>query len=145
MAVWQFGLVLLGVVWALQALGTWIQMRHYRRVMGGISRQWSDGYLGAGNARSALGKGVILILVVGPDEIVRRLVLMEGRSIFARFEPRPEFEGMRLQALRDRKPLTGDPKIFASKGFKGALKQAVDQIDRVRQRTGPDAMALRPA
>lgn len=145
MAVWQLGLVLLGVVWVLQALGTWIQMRHYRRVMGGISRQWSDGYLGAGNARSALGKGVILILVVGPDDVVRRLLLMEGRSVFARFEPRPEFEGMRLQALRDREPAAGDAKVFGSKGFKGALGQAVDQIDRARRRTGSGMTMLRTA
>ncbi|TGT78992.1 transcriptional regulator, partial [Mesorhizobium sp. M5C.F.Ca.ET.164.01.1.1] len=29
MAIWQWALLLLFVVWALQSLGVWLQMRHY--------------------------------------------------------------------------------------------------------------------
>ena len=143
MAVWQLGLVLLGVVWLLQAAGTWVQMRHYRDVMGAISRQWSDGYLGAGNSRSALGKGVIVVLVVGPDGIIRRLMLMEGRSVFARFAPLQRFEGLHLAALDDPTAAPGGPKIAVSKGFSQALAQAGEQIERARHRSAMPVPGLK--
>lgn len=145
MAIWQLGLILLALVWLLQAAGTWVQMRHYRAVMGGISRQWSDGHLGAGTSRSALGKGVVLILVVGPDDIVRKLMVMEGRSVFARFEPREGFEGLQLAALRDLKPAPSGPKLAAARGFSRALAQAVEQIERARERASARAPSLAAA
>ena len=137
MALWQIGLILLGLVWALQAVGTWVQMRHYREVMGRISGQWSDGFLGAGTARAKLGRGVILLVVVGPDGTVRRVAAMQGRSVFARFTVLPEFEGLGLEALR-RGEGAGAGR---SKGFDKALAQAIDQIDRTRARSAVETPA----
>ena len=39
MAMWQWGLLALGVLWALQSLGVWYQMRHYGDVMKGIKER----------------------------------------------------------------------------------------------------------
>jgi glucitol operon activator protein len=124
---WQIALIVLAIVWALQALGTFVQMRHYRDVMGAISRRRSDGYLGAGNARSTFGKGVILVLVVAPDAQVRRLLVMEGRSVLAKFKPLSEFEGRSLDELRAGKAF-GE----TQKGREKALAMAIEQIDRAR-------------
>jgi glucitol operon activator protein len=96
---WQKGLMLLAVLWAFQAVGTWVQMRHYRRVLGEIARSWPDGYLGAHAVRSYLGKGVIAIVVATPDDIVRQVLVMEGRSVFAKFKACPEDQGLSLNAL----------------------------------------------
>jgi glucitol operon activator protein len=41
---WQWGLLALGVLWALQSLGVWYQMRHYGDVMKGITSKYNDGY-----------------------------------------------------------------------------------------------------
>ncbi|WP_342364259.1 transcriptional regulator GutM [Terrarubrum flagellatum] len=125
MAFWQTALIALAIVWGVQMVGVWLQMRHYRDIMGSISATWSDGRVGAGNARSLFGKGVILVLVVGPDDIVRRLLVMEGRSVFAKFKPLPEFEGRRLDSLRD--SAFGENE----KGRAQALAAAIAQIDRV--------------
>lgn len=125
MAFWQTALIVLAIVWGVQMIGVWLQMRHYRDIMGSISATWSDGRVGAGNARSVFGKGVILVLVVGPDDIVRRLLVMEGRSVFAKFKPLPEFEGRRLDSLRD--GAFGENE----KGRAQALTAAIAQIDRV--------------
>jgi glucitol operon activator protein len=124
---WQIALIVLVIAWGLQAFGTFVQMRHYREMMGAITRQWSDGYLGAGNARGALGKGVILLLVVGPDASVRRLLIMEGRSVLAKFQPLREFEGRPLDELR-----SGTALGTNQKGRETALAQAIAQIDRAR-------------
>ena len=130
MQIWQVILLVLVVVWGLQALGTFAQMRHYRDVMGSISRQWSDGHLGAGNARGAFGKGVILVLVVAPDGHVRRLLVMEGRSVLAKFKALDGFEGRSLDELR-----SGTVFGEGQKGREKALAQAIEQIDRARARS----------
>ena len=41
MAMWQWGLLALGVLWALQSLGVWYQMRHYGDVMKGITSKYN--------------------------------------------------------------------------------------------------------
>jgi glucitol operon activator protein len=126
MPIWQIGLILLVVVWLLQALGTWLQMRHYRQVMAAIRDRWSDGYLGVGNARASLGRGVILMLVVGPDDRVRDLLVMEGRSVLAKFKRLGAFDGRSLQSLRE------DESFNALRGRAHALEQAIQQIEKAK-------------
>jgi glucitol operon activator protein len=126
MPIWQIALILLVAVWLLQALGTWLQMRHYRQVMAGVQDRWSDGYLGVGNARASLGRGVILMLVVGPDDRVRDLLVMEGRSVLAKFKRLGAFDGRSLQSLRE------DEGFNAQRGRAQALEQAVAQIDKAK-------------
>ena len=130
MPLWQIALIVLVAAWALQSFGTYVQMRHYSAVMGEVSATFSDGYLGAGNARSRLGAGVILLLVVGPDRIVRRLMIMRGRSVFARFARVPDVEGTTLDGL-DRAAL------FADKAHRGALSVALLQIEKAAARPRP--------
>ena len=47
MAIWQWALLLLFVVWALQSLGVWLQMQHYSDVFKGVTAQYKDGFVGA--------------------------------------------------------------------------------------------------
>ena len=129
MAIWQWGLLLLALVWALQSLGVWLQMRHYSGVFKGITEKYQDGFVGAGNFRGRwLAKGTIALVVVTPDLIVRRVMTMSGRSVFAKFKRHEEFEGIPLDKLRS------DPAI-AGKGEPGvaeAVTRAIAQIDRAR-------------
>jgi len=129
MAIWQWGLLLLVFVWALQSLGVWLQMRHYSGVFKGITEKYEDGFVGAGNFRGRwFAKGTIALIVVTPDLVVRRAMTMSGRSVFAKFERHEEFEGMALDRLR------ADPAIVG-KGEPGAteaVKRAIAQIDRAR-------------
>jgi glucitol operon activator protein len=141
---WQIALIALVVMWALQAVGTWSQMRHYREVLGGASKSWADGYLGAGNARATFGRGVILVLVVGPDALVRRLFVMEGRSVFARFQALEAFEGLNLAALH-RDDLFSDVSPRLARARKTALDQALHQIERARARSLDTAPPLASA
>jgi len=136
MPLWQIGLLLLGAVWLLQAIGTWLQMRHYREVMGSIHERWTDGYMGVGNARSSLGRGVILILVVGPDDTVRDLLVMEGRSVFAKFSRLDQFQG------RDVGSLLENEAFATQRGRRQALEQAIQQIEKAKLRKGEATAAL---
>jgi len=128
MAIWQWGLLALAVVWALQSLGVWLQMRHYSDVLKGVTSRYDDGFVGAGNCRGRLGKGVIVLIVVTPDLVVRRLLEMSGRSVFAKFRRREEFEGMTLDALRSDPDALGE----GEPGMAEAIKRAIEQIDRMR-------------
>jgi glucitol operon activator protein len=118
----------LAVVWALQIVGTYFQMRHYREVLGGITREEGEGYVGVGNAKAQFGKGVILILVVGEDDVVRRALRMRGMTIFARFKEAPELVGMGLGELRSE-----DREGPYEKGTMLAARRAIEQIDRIKR------------
>src|ERR1041384_955002 len=100
MAIWQWGLLALFCVWALQSLGVWLQMRHYTDVFKGVTSQFDDGFVGAGNFRGRFSKGTIVLIVVTPDLVIRRLLVMSGRTVFTKFHRREEFEGMPLDKLR---------------------------------------------
>jgi glucitol operon activator protein len=118
----------LAVVWALQIVGTYFQMRHYREVLAGITREEGEGYVGVGNAKARFGKGVILILVVGEDDVVRRALRMRGMTIFARFKEAPELVGMGLDQVRN-EDLEGP----YEKGTMLAARRAIEQIDRIKR------------
>ena len=120
MPLWQIALIAFVVAWAIQAVGTFLQMRHYSTVMGQVSRTWTDGFVGAGNAKATFGRGVVLLLVVSPDRIIRRCLVMQGRSVFARFTPLPEAEGQPLDTVASR-PFGRDKAQATAFGI--ALKQ----------------------
>ncbi|MEQ9247715.1 MAG: transcriptional regulator GutM [Nitratireductor sp.] len=129
MAIWQWGLLLLAVVWALQSYGVWLQMRHYSDVFKGITQKYTDGFVGTGAFHGRfLKRGAIAIVVVAPDLSVRRVLTMSGRSVFAKFKRHEEFEGMTLDALRAEPAIFGEDKP----GLTAAISQAVAQIDRTR-------------
>ncbi|MCT7374517.1 transcriptional regulator GutM [Chelativorans salis] len=128
MAIWQWAILALAAVWALQSFGVWLQMRHYTDVMKGISNKYSEGYIGAGNAKGRLGKGVIVLVVVDEALRVERFLQMSGRSVFAKFARVPEYEGLPLDALRD----ASGPLGRAETGVAVATARAIEQIDRAR-------------
>ncbi|MEO5326493.1 transcriptional regulator GutM [Mesorhizobium sp. CC13] len=141
MAIWQWGLLLLALVWALQSLGVWLQMRHYSDVFKGITEKYQDGYVGAGNCRGRFGKGTIALAVVTPDLVVRRLLTMTGRSVFAKFRRHENLEGMTLDQLRSNPAVLGEGEA----GVAEAVRKTVEQIDRARlEPKGPGLSGLEP-
>ncbi|MGH6763515.1 MAG: transcriptional regulator GutM [Phyllobacterium sp.] len=128
MAIWQWALLALALLWAFQSLGVWYQMRHYADVMKGITSKYGDGYVGAGHVRGRFGKGVIVLIVVDHDLVVRRFLEMSGRTVFAQFKRREGFEGQPLDQMRSDPSIAGEGQA----GVTEAVKRAVEQIDRMR-------------
>jgi len=135
--IWQIGLIVLALAWAAQAYGTWRQMRHYSRVLGSIAQAYRDGHLGAGNARGTLGKGVIAIVVVDDQDVVRKLMLMEGRSVFAKFRDFPQAVGRPLADI-----VTAPVFPEAEAGRNKAVAQAIEQVIKTK---ADNAVAVAPA
>lgn len=126
---WMSSLLLVvGLLWLSQVAGTYFQMEHYRKVLGGIRQAGGEGFVGVGNAKARLGKGVILILVVGEDGSVREALRMRGMTVFARFKDAPDLVGRQLDGLRD-----ADIEGPYEKGTMLAVRRAVEQIDRIMQ------------
>ncbi len=132
MAIWQWGLLALFGVWALQSLGVWLQMRHYTDVFKGVTNQFNDGFVGAGNFRGRFSKGTIVVVVVTPDLIVQRLLVMSGRTVFTKFRRLEQFEGTTLDRLRSNPAILGEGET----GVAEAVKRAIEQIDRARSDPG---------
>ena len=120
-------LLFLAIGWLSQIAGTYFQMEHYRKVLGGIREGGREGYVGVGNAKARFGKGVILILVVGEDGIVREALSMRGMTVFARFKEAPDFVGMELGELRDE-----EREGPYDKGVMLAARRAVEQVDQIK-------------
>ena len=132
---WVWVLLLVGALWALHIAGTHVQMSHYRKVLGGITREGGKGYVGAGNAKATFGKGVILILVVGEDDVVKRALRMRGMTVFARFVEAPDLVGLTLDELR-----SGDAGPYEESTMLAA-RRAVEQIDTIKaEKEGAAAM-----
>jgi glucitol operon activator protein len=123
-----YAILLLAVAWILQIVGTYFQMRHYREVLGRITREGGEGYVGVGNAKATFGKGVVLILVADENDVVRRALRMRGMTVFARFNDVPDLVGMSLEELRAEG--REDP---YDKSTMLAARRAVEQIDRIKQ------------
>jgi len=123
-----YAILILAVAWALQIVGTYFQMRHYREVLGAITREGGEGFVGVGNAKATFGKGVILILVADGNDVVNRALRMRGMTIFARFKEAQDLVGMRLKELR-----VGDREEPYDKSTLLAARRAVEQIDRIKQ------------
>ncbi|MFL6059081.1 MAG: transcriptional regulator GutM [Rubrobacteraceae bacterium] len=121
-------ILLLALAWILQTIGTYFQMRHYREVLGGITREGGEGFVGVGNAKATFGKGVILILVSDGNDVVRRALRMRGMTIFARFKEAPDLAGMSLDELR----AEGREEPY-DKSTMLAARRAIEQIDRIKQ------------
>lgn len=101
MGSWFWVLLAVVVPWGLQVVGTQVQMSHHRGVLGGITREGGEGYVGAGNARARFGKGAIPILVSGEDGVVKRTLRMRGMTVFARSREAPDLGGLTPEELRD--------------------------------------------
>jgi len=123
-----YAILILAVAWALQIVGTYFQMRHYREVLGAITREGGEGFVGVGNAKATFGKGVILMLVADENDVVKRALRMRGMTIFARFKEAPDLVGMRLDELR-----VGVREEPYDKSTMLAARRAVEQIDRIKQ------------
>lgn len=123
-------LVLLVVCWALQVAGSWVQWRHYQQSVMGNQRAWSEGYLGVGRARKKFGFGAIALVVVSKDMVVRRLQVMSGFSVFARFKDVPAYEGVKLDSLEARLTSKGTQEKIVT-----AVKDAIKRIEEVQGRT----------
>ncbi|MCA1716834.1 MAG: transcriptional regulator GutM [Actinobacteria bacterium] len=120
-------ILLLAFLWLLQMVGTFFQMRHYREILGGVSREGGRGYVGVGNAKARFGKGVILILVSGEDDVVRKALRMRGATVFARFQEAPDLVGLSLEELRSE-----EREGPYEKATMQATRRAIEQIDRIK-------------
>ncbi len=129
MGFFSWVILIAGLLWLLQILGTWYQMRHYQHVLSGIAGENNKGYVGVGNARGRLGKGVILILVTGEDGLVSRALRMRGRTVFARFKDAPLLVGLDVEDLRDEE--REDPYEAATML---SARRAVEQIDQIKDK-----------
>lgn len=129
MAWWQYALIAFVIAWVIQAFGVWRQTRHYQSVFAELRTCWSDGAMGAGAAPAKLGRGAIVLIVVDPQKRVRAVRVMQGRSVFAKFEARPQFENI---SVADLSAAIQGPGV--ERPLSTAIAQALAQIEKIADR-----------
>jgi glucitol operon activator protein len=89
----RLGLLLLALMWALQIVASWMQLRHYRTVVRTTAAAWNSGFLGSSSFKAKLGRGAIAIVVIDEEARVREVLSMSGLSVFARFAALDDLRG----------------------------------------------------
>ena len=126
----QSALTLLFVFWVLQTAGAWMQWRHYQQSVAGNRENWTKGYLGVGKSRRKFGFGAVAMVVVSPELRVKKVQVMTGMSIFARFKDVVAFEGMSLESLASSVQGTQTNEQVSK-----AIQDAIQRIEEVRSKT----------
>ena len=126
----QSALTMLFLFWVLQTVGAWMQWRHYQQSVAGNRENWKQGYLGVGKSRRKFGFGAVAMVVVSPDLRVRKVQVMTGMSIFARFKDVVAYEGIALEALSS--TVQGQQK---NEQVSKAIQDAIKRIEEVRSKT----------
>jgi len=126
----QSALTLLFLFWVLQTAGAWMQWRHYQQSVAGNRENWKAGYLGVGKSRRRFGFGAVAMIVVAQDLRVKKVQVMTGMSIFARFKDVVGYEGMSLDALS-----TSLKSKQEKEQISKALQDAIQRIEEVRSKT----------
>ena len=127
MPIWQWAILFWAILWGLQSVGVWMQMRVYADLLKDLRQQFRDGFIGTGYSPRRLSSGSIVVLVVNSDLIVQRVLVMRGFTFLAKYVPRPEFEGLRLSALN-----AAVPDIRKNASLKMAIDKAAAQIGQLK-------------
>lgn len=125
---WQAALALLALAWALQCVGTVIQVRRYREAFRDVGNSSQDGWMGVGKGGGALRGAAIAMIVVAPDGRVRRATSLQGRTVFAKARRLQEFEGLLVSDLR------ADAERRRREPLAAAILSALDQVSQARSR-----------
>ncbi|MTI18053.1 hypothetical protein E1162_12475 [Rhodobacteraceae bacterium RKSG542] len=126
----QNALLILALLWGLQALGAIVQVRRYQAALSRTLSQWETGYLGVGIQKSLLKTGAMVILVIGDDRKILKFQAMTGRTVFSKFKVYKDLQGQTPEALLD---LFSDKARFSA-ALHGATRQAIEKAEAARER-----------
>ena len=111
-------LLIVFVLFILQALGGWYQIQNYRKAM---RRVHQYGNVGFGQRKGRLTAGYIIMIACDHDGIITRCEIMQGLSFLAKFKPLNEFLGKDMKG-RSIYEFLDDMKDFDKKTKKRNIK-----------------------
>ncbi len=91
----------LALLWAVQLVGSWYQMRHYRDTVRATVARWQSGFLGIGSRKASFRSGAIVVLVLSSDMRIAQFSHMSGLTVLSRFRTRAQFENMTIDEFND--------------------------------------------
>ncbi len=118
-------ILVFAVLWIVQVILTLRQRKHMQQVLSEVKNSHKEGFLGVGIARSRFnfGPGLVLILVVDNQEIIKSAHVLRGISIFAKFKQETDYDGLNVGAIEFDK---------RNRAMKKAFETAIDQIEMVK-------------
>ena len=128
MPIWQAILLAWIVLWGLQAVGVWFQMRRYREQLSSLQTEYTAGYIGTGYSPKRFARGAIVMMVTDSNLTIKKFMMMRGATIMAPFREMTEFVGLSFDELN--KKLADEPK---KSSLKAAAENAIAQIQKVKR------------
>lgn len=115
---WIRLMILIGILWMIQVVLTYFQIKHYHKRIMELKRK---GRVGIGSIKGKLTPGVIIILATNLRGTIVDAEIMKGLSVFARFKKVKELIGQNINNLSE------TPTVLKEKEFK-ALEQAIENL-----------------
>ena len=116
---WGWFIVVFAGIWLLQIAMTKVQLKNYQATIKKMSSRPS-GYLGVGIQKQKFGIGVISIVVTDKEGVVVENQLMRGVTVFSRFEPFTDYNGLHIEALKEKL----DQDLVSQ-----AIKKAIEKVE----------------
>lgn len=121
---WGWFIAVFASIWLLQIIMTKVQLKNYKATIKKMSTRPS-GYLGVGIQKQKFGIGVISIMVTDKEGVVVESQLMKGVTVFSRFEPFTDYDGLHIEELK--KTLNQD---LVGQAFKMAIEKIEAQMNK---------------
>lgn len=113
---------LLFLAFFLQGVFTYFQIKDFRK---NVAQLRKEGRVGVGNEKRRAGAGAMVILAVDPNEVIINGRLMQGISVFAKFQPYTRYNGSKLinvlhELEKQLEEASGDERARVSATYKAA-------------------------
>lgn len=122
---WGWFIAVFAALWLIQLLLTKAQLKNYQNTLKNLSNKPS-GFLGVGIQKRKLGVGAIVIVVTDKEGKVVESQVMEGVTVFSRFQECNKFNGMTLEEMRS--ALQHEP-------VDGSFEMAAERIEAQMNKT----------
>lgn len=118
--------VCLLVFMVIQATGTYVQVRQYKKA---VRRLHKKGNVGIGSRRSKLKNNIVIIACDSEGTIVDA-ELMEGLTVFTKFKQIPDIIGKNVFSLRDEyAKITAKKELKRYRGHIEAVKALCNRLE----------------
>lgn len=114
-------ITILIIIFILQILLRWKQVKYYNEKVNDIYHRHSNGYLGIGLDKGRFHGRNIVVIVIDENNSIKEAQILSGSSVFAKFRTMEDLVGEYLNTILDKKSYLK---------YSKSINNAIEQINR---------------
>lgn len=109
------------IIFILQILLRWKQVKYYNEKVNEIYHRYSSGYMGIGLDKGRFHGRDIVIIIIDENNYIKEAQILSGSSVFAKFKTMEDLVGAYLNTILDKKSYLK---------YSKSIDNAIEQINR---------------